>query len=67
MTAVLLQIVTAFAALVTLGLVWFGLQAFIRRFIPSMGVHGDDPFRSRFGCGGCAGGTCDTEEGAHAH
>jgi hypothetical protein len=64
MTAVLVQIATAFGTLVGLGLVWFGLQAFIRRFFPSMAAGGEDPFRSRFGCGGCAGESCDTEEPA---
>lgn len=64
MTGVLSQIATAFGALVGLGLVWFGLQAFIRRFFPSMAADGEDPFRARFGCGGCAGGACDTEEPA---
>jgi hypothetical protein len=62
MTGVLTQIATAFGALVGLGLVWFGLQALIRRFFPSMSAGGEDPFRSRFGCGGCAGGACDTDE-----
>lgn len=66
MTGMITQIATTFAALVVLGLVWFGLQLFIRRYFPSMSTNGEDPFRSRFGCGGCAGGACDTEEQAKA-
>jgi len=62
MTAALVQIATTFATLVALGIVWFGLQSVIRRYFPSMGADGEDPFRSRFGCGGCAGGACSTDD-----
>ncbi len=64
----LLRLGITFTGIVTLGLVWFGLQAAIRRWVPSMlPPDGGDPFRARFGCGGsCATGECGTDH-AHAH
>lgn len=64
MTAMLSQIAVTFGVLVALGFLWFGLQAGIRRFVPALAPDGEDPFRARFGCGGCAGGSCDPDEPA---
>lgn len=62
------RLAVTFGGLAALGLLWFGLQAAIRRWVPSMlPPDGGDPFRARFGCGGsCSTGDCGTDP-AHAH
>lgn len=62
----LLRLGLTFGMIVTLGGLWFGLQSFVRRYFPSMAAGpGEDPFRARFGCGGCHGAECsgDSRQG----
>jgi hypothetical protein len=59
MIDIAIQIALTFGVLVSLGCLWFGLQLLVRRFFPAMASATGDPFRARFGCGGCHTGACD--------